>query len=78
MKSIEIISNPSAKYDAAGNSGIINIKLKKNKQVGTNGNLTLGAGMGYYLRTNESLSLNHKEGDWNFFGSYSHNIYLSI
>ena len=39
IATIEIISNPSAKYDAAGNAGIINIRLKKNKAFGTNGNV---------------------------------------
>jgi outer membrane receptor protein involved in Fe transport len=73
IQSIEIITNPSAKYDAAGNSGIINIKLKKNKQSGTNGSLTLGAGYGTYGKDNETLILNHKEGDLNIYGSFSHN-----
>ncbi len=72
IQSIEIITNPSAKYDAAGNSGIINIKMKKNRASGTNGSLILGAGYGAYPRTNESLTLNHKEGKFNFFGSYDH------
>jgi iron complex outermembrane receptor protein len=72
IQSIEIITNPSAKYDAAGNSGIINIKLKKNKQVGTNGSVTLGAGYGTYGKDNGTLSLNHKEGNLNVFGSFSH------
>ena len=73
IQSIEIISNPSAKYDAAGNSGIINIKLKKNKQSGTNGSVTVGAGYGNYGKDNETLSLNHKEGNLNVYGSFSHN-----
>lgn len=73
IQSIEIITNPSAKYDAAGNSGIINIKLKKNKQVGTNGSLTLGAGYGAHWMDNETLQLNHKEGKLNVFGTFSHN-----
>ena len=73
IQSIEIITNPSAKYDAAGNSGIINIKLKKNKQSGTNGSITVGAGYGTYGKDNETLSLNHKEGNLNIFGSFSHN-----
>jgi iron complex outermembrane receptor protein len=73
IQSIEIISNPSAKYDAAGNSGIINIKLKKNKQSGTNGSVSVGAGYGAYGKDNETLSLNHKEGGLNLYGSFSHN-----
>ncbi|MGH7238183.1 MAG: outer membrane beta-barrel protein, partial [Candidatus Saccharimonadales bacterium] len=72
IQSIEIISNPSAKYDAAGNSGIINIKLKKNKQSGTHGSLTAGAGYGAYWKDNESLTLNHKEGNLNVFSTFSH------
>jgi iron complex outermembrane receptor protein len=72
IQSIEIISNPSAKYDASGNSGIINIKLKKNKQTGTNGSVTLGAGYGEFGKDNGTLSLNHKDGGLNIFGSFSH------
>ncbi len=73
IQSIEIISNPSAKYDAAGNSGIINIKLKKNKQVGTNGSVTLGTGYGKFWKDNETLTLNHRDGNLNVFGTFSHN-----
>jgi len=73
IQSIEIITNPSAKYDAAGNSGIINIKLKKNKQTGTNGSVTAGAAYGSNWRDNETLTLNHKEGNLNVFGTFSHN-----
>ncbi|MFI5159885.1 MAG: TonB-dependent receptor domain-containing protein [Sphingobacteriales bacterium] len=73
ISSIEIISNPSAKYDAAGNSGIINIKLKKNKQVGTNGSLTAGVAYGAFWKDNQTLQLNHKDGNLNVFGSFSHN-----
>ncbi|MBB6111819.1 Outer membrane receptor proteins, mostly Fe transport [Mucilaginibacter lappiensis] len=71
IKSIEIITNPSAKYDAAGNSGIINIKLKKNSQSGTNGSITVGAARGAFWRDNTSLNLNHKEGNLNVFGTFS-------
>lgn len=73
IQSIEIITNPSAKYDAAGNSGIINIKLKKNKQSGTNGSVTVGTAYGSNWRDNETVNLNHKEGDLNVFGTFSHN-----
>ncbi|MCO5950954.1 TonB-dependent receptor domain-containing protein [Mucilaginibacter flavidus] len=72
IQSIEIITNPSAKYDAAGNSGIINIKLKKNKQSGTNGSVTVGVGKGKYGRDNSTIQLNHKVGEVNIFGSFSH------
>ena len=48
VASIEIITNPSSKYDAQGNSGIINIKLKKNLSFGTNGSLTISTGKVFF------------------------------
>jgi hypothetical protein len=57
IQSIEIMTNPSAKYDAAGNSGIINIKMKKNQNFGTNGTLTVGGGYGRYHKFEPSISL---------------------
>ena len=68
---IEIITNPSAKYDAAGNAGIINIRLKKNLNLGTNGLFTLGVGTGQHYRTRSSLQLNHRNDKLNIFGNYS-------
>lgn len=68
---IEIISNPSAKYDAAGNAGIINIKLRKNKALGTNGNLGLEGIYGETAKGGLNLSLNHRDKDLSIFGSYN-------
>lgn len=73
LEQIEIMTNPPAKYDAAGNSGIINIKTKKNKQKGFNGNISAGCGQGRYFKTNESLSLNYRNGKVNLFSNYSFN-----
>jgi len=72
IQSIEIISNPSAKYDASGNSGIINIKLKKNKLNGTNGSVTAAAALASKFRESQNLNINHKQGNLNLFGSLSH------
>ena len=66
IENIEVISNPTAKYDANVESGIINIKLKKNNQKGVNGAFVLGTGFGDRGRVNSSVILNHKEGKWNF------------
>ncbi|MEZ4799022.1 MAG: TonB-dependent receptor [Flavobacteriales bacterium] len=73
IESIEIITNPSAKYDAAGNAGIINIKLKKNKNYGTNGTVTLGYATQRYSKYNTSLTLNHRKNKWNLYGTYGNN-----
>lgn len=71
IQSVEIIPNPSAKYDAAGSSGIINIKLKKNRQTGTNGSISAVAALGHHARETSSLNLNHKEGKFNLFTNLS-------
>jgi outer membrane receptor protein involved in Fe transport len=71
VQSIELITNPSAKYDAAGNSGIINIKLKKNKNYGTNGSVNAGGGYGRYYKANTGLSINHREKKFNIFGDFN-------
>lgn len=73
IEQIELITNPSAKYDAAGNAGIINIKLKKNKTVGTNGSVTLGAAYGLTPKWSGALNLNHRNEKFNLFGSYNYN-----
>lgn len=73
VSKIELITNPGAKYDAAGNAGIINIQTKKKLAGGTNGNLTAGVGYGTYEKANGGLSLNHRNGDLNLFGSYNFN-----
>jgi iron complex outermembrane recepter protein len=59
VEAIEIISNPSSRYDAEGNAGIINIRLKKNPAVGLNGNLNASFTQGLYLRYSNGLTLNY-------------------
>ncbi|HEV7781358.1 MAG TPA: TonB-dependent receptor [Chitinophagaceae bacterium] len=75
LEQIEIMTNPPAKYDAAGNSGVINIKTKKNKQFGYNGSITTGYTRGKYSRFNESGNFNYRNGKVNFFTNvnYSRN-----
>jgi iron complex outermembrane recepter protein len=71
IANIEIISNPSAKYDASGNAGIINIKLKKNRAFGTNGNVGIEGIYGETLKGGMNLSLNNRSKKVNLFGSYN-------
>ena len=75
LDQIEIMTNPPAKYDAAGSAGVINIKTKKNKQLGYNGSVTGSYGQGVYAKTNVSANMNYRNGAFNLFGniSYAHN-----
>ncbi len=70
IESIEVITNPSAKYNPEGMAGIINIKLKKNNLKGTNGNVKLTAGTGN--KYNASIGINHRQGKINLFANYSY------
>ncbi|UOQ96331.1 TonB-dependent receptor [Hymenobacter sp. 5317J-9] len=72
LKSIELITNPPAKYDAQGGAGIIAINLKKDQKLGTNGSVNLTYGRGEYNRYTGGLSLNHREKNLNLFGSYNY------
>jgi hypothetical protein len=78
MESIEIISNPSAKYEAAGSAGIINIRLKKDKSFGTN--LTAGAGynIGTYSKYNANIAFNHRDRHFHVFGEYTYNNAVNV
>ena len=76
ISTIELITNPSSKYDAAGNAGIINIKLKRNKAYGTNGTISFNGGQALMpnsptdlYRAGVNLNLNHRQGKWNVFGN---------
>lgn len=72
LSSIEIITNPSARYDASGNSGILNIKLRKKQNLGMNGSMTLSYGQGQYPDFGGGLSLNYRNERINLFGNYNY------
>lgn len=69
IESIEIVTNPSARYDAEGNAGIINIILKKDRKKGLNGSFTLNTG--YPNNHGASVNLNFRREKVNFFVNYS-------
>ncbi len=80
---IEIMSNPSSKYDAAGNSGIINIKTKKSLKMGLNGSIMIGATAGFFQKNDvlyvqpksqNSVNFNYRKNKINVFGSYNPNF----
>lgn len=70
--SIEIMSNPSAKYDAAGNAGIVNIVLKKNVKTGLNGSFTVNGGSSRNERYGSGGSLNYRGEKVNIYGNYNY------
>lgn len=71
IERIELITNPSAKFDAASSGGIINVVLKKNKRLGLNGMITAGIGTPGVRTGNATLNL--RQGKLNFFGSANYN-----
>ncbi len=74
IESIEIITQPSSKYDAAGNAGIINIRLKREKGLGTVGSFTNTLTYGDFLRNSSQLGITTKTKEWTFNANYSNFI----
>ncbi|MFT4153619.1 outer membrane beta-barrel protein [Parafilimonas sp.] len=71
IERVELITNPSAKYDASSSGGIINIILKKNKTIGLNGIVSVGGGTPGVL--NDDLNLNYRAKKFNLFASGNYN-----
>src|SRR5688572_7455840 len=78
IERIDIITNPSAKYDAAGNSGIIDIRMKKDLRLGVNGTLTAGYGQGIYPKANAGTTFNYRNKKINVFGNYNYAYRLGL
>jgi outer membrane receptor protein involved in Fe transport len=74
IESIEIITQPSSKYDAEGNAGIINIILKRDKSLGVNGTIGSGFTYGDFARYNNSVSFNNRNKKTSLYGSFSNSI----
>jgi len=84
LDQIEIMTNPSSKYDASGNSGVINIKTKKGKNDGFNGSIMVGITSSIYRpndatyfipKSQNSINFNWRKNKINFFGNYNPNIF---
>jgi hypothetical protein len=75
LDQIEIMSQPSAKFDASGNSGVINIKTKRQKTAGFNGSISLGYTQGVYPKSNNSFAINSRKGKVNLFANYSYSYF---
>ena len=71
VSKIELIFSPPARYDAAGNAGIINIRTKKNSNNGFNGTITASYGQGVYPKSNNSVTLNYRKGPLNSFLNFN-------
>jgi iron complex outermembrane recepter protein len=73
VKEIEVLTSPSAKYDAAGNAGIINIRLKKGAYEGLNGSANISAGHGIYPKAAAGINLSYKKNKFSVSGGYQYN-----
>ncbi len=72
LNQIELMDNPPAKYDAAGNAGVINIKTKKNTTRGFNAVASADLAQGHYGRMNESINLNYHVDKVNLFANVAY------
>ena len=75
LDQIELMTQPSAKYDASGNSGIINFKTKKNANNGFNGSITTSAIVAKYFKNTNSANFNWRKGKTNYYGSYGYSYW---
>ena len=73
IKSIELITNPSSKYDAAGMAGLINIVMKPQRQTGFNTSINAFGGKGRKERYGGGISMNYRQNKWNFLATYNGN-----
>lgn len=72
IATVEVVTNPSARYDASGNSGMIDIKTKKSSTEGFNGSVTMGAGYGVYGKVNGNTNLSYRTKKWTHFVNYGY------
>ncbi len=72
VKQFELMPNPPAHYEAAGNSGIINIRTKKNRLKGINGSFSLNYAQGRYARSNDNFQLNYTTKKFSVFSNLSY------
>jgi hypothetical protein len=75
LNQIEIITQPSAKFDASGNSGIINIQMEKSKMKGFNGSVTASFVQGKYMKSPNSANFNYSNGKLNMYANFTYSPY---
>jgi outer membrane receptor protein involved in Fe transport len=75
---VELMTNPPAKYDAAGNGGVINIRIKRNKAKGFNGGLNMNYTQGKYGKTINSFNFNFRDNKINVFGNLAYSTFNSF
>lgn len=73
LEKIELLTSPSAKYDAEGSAGLVNIVLKKNTNPGTQGSFSLSGGYGWREKESTSLQLSHSGANTTLYGNYAFN-----
>ncbi|MBC6699501.1 outer membrane beta-barrel protein [Hymenobacter puniceus] len=72
VSTMELLTNPPAKYDAQGTAGVILINRNKDQRLGTNGSVNASYGRGHYGKHTSGLSLNHRGPHANFYATYAY------